>query len=382
METIYLDNAATTKPLAQLKEVYERYEQELWYNPSALYNVSAKANKALNDVRKTLLAGFGSTLHKCIFTGSGTEGANMVILRGISKKKHMNFVCGGAEHPCVEQSMKQWEAEGYEVRWIKPEQNGCVLPKNVADAVDEHTALVSVMHVNNETGAKNDIESIGALIKAKNQSTLFHSDGVQAYLKEKIVDCSNIDYYTVSAHKVHAHKGTGALFYKQNSPLKPYLLGGGQENGLRSATQDMLGILSFGRSTEYYMQNEMQIKEKLCRLREVFLEECKGLEQIEIISPIESGYYSNHILSVSILGVNGETLLHTLEAEGIYISIGSACSSKKGKSRIATALGLNDEVAQGIIRISFSHFNTKEEIKKTVASINKNMELLRKYKRY
>lgn len=380
MEKIYLDNAATTKPLDELKDVYRDYADSLWYNPSALYGESAKINALLNEVRETLLRGFG-TEHKCLFTGGGTEGANTVILRGAGKRKNMNFVCGGAEHPCVEQSFKQWEAGGCEVRYVKPDKSGHIDPERVASMVDENTVLASVAHVNNETGAKNDIEAIAARVKAKNKRTLFHSDGVQAYLKERVSNTANIDYYTVSAHKLHAHKGTGALFYLPSAPLKPYLLGGGQENGLRSGTQNVLGILSFGWAAEYFMRDIESIRSKYAALRAKLLALAGGMEQTVVVSPMEDEKACSHIVSLSFPGVSGETLLHTLEAEGICVSNGAACSSKKGRTRLAEALSLPDDVAQGMIRVSFSPFNTEQEIEKTMEALARNAALLRKYQR-
>jgi len=380
MEKIYLDNAATTKPLDELKEVYRDYAETLWYNPSALYGESAKVNALLNDVRGTLLRGFGAG-HKCLFTSGGTEGANTVILRGVGKRKQMNFVCGGAEHPCVEQSFKQREADGCEIRYIRPDQNGYIDPQSVASAVDENTVLVSIVHVNNETGAKNDIEMIAAKVKAKNKRTLFHSDGVQAYLKERVMNPANIDYYTVSAHKLHAHKGTGALFYLPGAPLKPFLLGGGQESGLRSGTQGVLGILSFGRAAEYFLREREEIKGKYAALRKKLLSLADSMNGVVVISPRDDKKACSHIVSLSFPGVNGETLLHTLEAEGIYISNGAACSSKKGRTRMAEALELDDEIAQGMVRVSFSPFNTEQEVEKTMEALARNAALLRKYKR-
>ncbi|MEA4853323.1 MAG: cysteine desulfurase family protein [Christensenella sp.] len=379
MESIYLDNAATTKPLAQCNEIYLRYAQKLWQNPSALYADAVSVQKEMDQAKETLLRAFGASGHKCFFTSCGTEGANTVILRGARKKKNMNYVCGGAEHPCVEESFRFLQNEGARVTFVKPQKNGVITPEAVASAVDEDTALVSIMHVNNETGAKNDIEAIAAAVKAKNPQALFHADGVQAYCKVRLRDTSNIDYYTVSAHKLHAHKGTGAVFLKSDAPLKPYLLGGGQENGLRSGTQNTLGIFSFATAVQYFM--EQVPPAHYAGLRARLLAECAGIADLVLLSPEKEEEACSHIVNLSVLGVRGETLLHTLEQDGICISTGSACSSKKGKSRIAKALSLTEQEAEGAIRISFSPFTTEEEICRAAASLRKNAEMLRKFTR-
>ncbi|BDF59338.1 cysteine desulfurase [Christensenellaceae bacterium] len=379
MQKIYLDNAATTQPLAECNDIYLKYAQELWQNPSALYADATRVQKEEDDAKAVLLRAFGASGHRCLFTSCGSESANMVILRGARIKKGMNYVCGGAEHPCVEESFKYLAQQGCPVTFLKPDRHGIITPEQVSEAVDENTALVSVMHVNNETGAKNDIEKIASAVKMKNPQALFHADGVQAYCKERLSNTAHIDYYTVSAHKLHAHKGTGAVFYRENAPLKPYILGGGQESGLRSGTQNTLGIFSFATAVCYFMENVTPAHFE--HLREVFLDACAKIPDIVVLTPQERGRSCLHILNLSILGVRGETLLHTLEARGICISTGSACSSKKGKSRIAKALSLTEEEAEGAIRVSFSPFTTQEEVLTAAKEIAKGAELLRRFKR-
>lgn len=379
MQEIYLDNAATTKPLEELNEVYAAYAKEGWKNQSALYAGATCVQKQIDNAKQTLLRAFHASGHKCFFTSCGSEGANTVILRGAKQKKAMRYVCGGAEHPCVEESFRALQSAGNDVAFVRTDKNGMVSPEAVADAVDENTALVSVMHVNNETGAKNDVERIAALVKAKNPQAMFHADGVQAFCREPLKNTANIDYYTVSAHKLHAHKGTGAVFYKDHTHLKPYILGGGQEGGLRSGTQNTLGILCFARAVEYFEQEADQAR--LWTLRRAFLEACERIPDVAVLSPSDEKDACAHIVNLSVLGVNGETLLHTLEAAGICISTGSACSSKKGRGRIGAALGLSDEEAAGAVRVSFSPFNTVDEVLTAAGEIEKNAATLRKFMR-
>ena len=374
---IYLDNAATTRPLKELAEIYARYADKLWLNPSALYAPAVDVQRELMRSAEALLNEFGSAEHECFFTGSGTEGANTVVLGGARKRKGMNFVAGGAEHPCVEESFKRLNEQGYEVKYVKPDCHGYISAGDVAAAVDENTALVSVMHVNNETGAKNDIAAMAAAVKAKCPKALFHSDGVQAFMREGLANTANIDYYTVSAHKLHAHKGVGAVFYKKNAPLKPYLLGGGQEGGLRSGTQNVLGILCFAEAVRRLSGGF----DALGKLRQALVSRLDGMEGVSIISPREEGRYCRQIVNASFEGVNGETLLHSLEAEQVYISTGSACSSKKGKSRFAKMLGVHQSIADGAVRLSFSPFNTVEEVERACDAIEEKLKVLRKFKR-
>ncbi|MGI6153282.1 MAG: cysteine desulfurase family protein [Christensenellaceae bacterium] len=378
---IYLDNAATTQPLAGFEAEYSKYTKELWYNPSALYLPALSVEKMVQETREKLLKNFAADGYKCFFTAGGTEGANTVIFGGAKKKKNMNYVCGGAEHPCVLESFRMLEETGHDVRYIKPRPDGYIDAEDALALVDGNTALVSIVHVNNETGAKNDVARIAQMVKQKNAAALFHSDGVQAFLKEPVMRTEGIDYYTVSAHKLHALKGTGAVFYKSGAPLKPYLIGGGQEGGLRSGTQNTLGILSFAYAADYFTKHSHDISEKYKSLRRTLIDGCSRIEDAVLVSPKEEERACSHIVSLSFPGVAGETLMHTLEAKGIYISTGSACSSKKDKSRIRDALSLPGEVADGMVRVSFSFFNTEDEVWKTVEELEKNVKLLRKYKR-
>ncbi len=373
METIYLDHAATTRPLAQLTSFYGAYACEGWQNPSALYAPAVDVQKQLEEARKHLLTLFGAQGHKCFFTSCGTESANTVILRGFKQRKNINFVCAMGEHPCVEESFRFLEQSGQEVRYVRPDEWGGMAAERVADAVDENTALVSVMHVSNETGALNDIVGIARAVKQRNPQALFHSDGVQAFGKQRLTGTEQIDFYTVSAHKLGAFKGTGAIFAKPQ--IKPLLLGGGQEGGVRSGTQNTLGILAFDAAVRHFEKNAFAPE----GLKDYF-RTCVDAAVEDVIWNAPSNG-CEHIVSVSFPGVNGETLLHMLEQDGIYISTGSACSSKKGKGRIATALGWDDVRAAGSVRISFGPSNTREQIPIVTEKIKQAVQTLRRFQR-
>jgi cysteine desulfurase len=217
MREIYLDNAATTRPLASLREVLEAYMQDGWHNPSALYAPAVFDAGRMEAAREQIKKGFAHM--EAFFTSSGTEADVAVILGGARKQKSMHYITTQVEHAAVYQAMTRRAEEGSEVTYIKPDRHGMVRPEDVAREVRADTVLVSVMHVNNQTGAVNDIAAIARAVKAQNSRALFHSDGVQAYLRVREPDITNIDYYTVSAHKIHGLKGAGAVFYKKGLPL-------------------------------------------------------------------------------------------------------------------------------------------------------------------
>jgi len=237
---------------------------------------------------------------------------------------------------------------------------------------------VSIMHVNNQTGAVSDIAGIARRVKAKNRNALFHSDGVQAYMRKALGDASDIDYYTVSAHKIHGLKGVGAVFYKKGAPLKALIPGGGQEKNLRSGTENTLGIAAFAHAAENYLEQKQEYAGRLKELKEVFLGEAGSLSDMEVLSPADG---ADHIVCLLINGVRGEVLLHALEEQKIYISTGAACTSKKGISRAALGLGLSRAEADAVVRVSFCPYNTKEETAAAAQSLAQAAGALRLFTR-
>lgn len=374
---IYLDNAATTQPLAHLPALASEYSLDQWFNPSALYGLAVHVREILETCRRQLQAAFGFGAHRLVFNSGGTEGANTVLKAGIPRRKDTNVVIGGFEHPCVEESAKRLPAQGFELRHVPCDSHGRIHMEDVVAVMDEKTALVGVMHVNNETGACNDIAAMAAAVKRKNPRTLFFSDGVQAFLRTDPVDVSQIDYYTVSAHKIHALKGCGALFHLPRTPLKPFLDGGGQEGGLRSGTENVFGILAFCEAVRFFGEHA----ERLCRQREeqyaLLWDTLSGIEDAVFLTPAMAEHRCSHIVCVSFLGIRGETLMHCLEEEDVFVSTGSACSSKKGKSRMESALGIDAAVAEGAIRISLGAFNTLEDVERATEAIGRQVKRLR-----
>ena len=368
---IYLDNAATTKPSKALLPLFSAHVESEWKNPSAMYPPAVAAERQLRAARETLAGAVHADPAGVVFTSGGTEGANTAILRGsrAAGEKKLHFITSAYQHPCVYECFRALETAGHSVDYIRPRADGKIHPEDVAEKVREDTALVSVMHVNNETGAVNDAAGIAAAVKAKNSGTAVHADGVQGYGKCPLdFGGSALDYYTASAHKLHGLKGTGVLFYKKNAPLKPYLLGGGQEKGLRSGTENTFGIFAFARAVEEYMAHREEWVAHMAALKAYLLDKLSDIPDMRIFSPTDG---APHILNLAFPGMRGEVLLHLLEQKKIYISTGSACSShkKRAGSRVHQALGVPADITQGVVRLSFCPENTEEEMETAAAAI-------------
>ena len=373
--SIYMDNAATTRPLTELAELANEHIRDKWYNPSAMYGPAVDEERRLTRARQMVMASVRAK--NAVFTSCGTESANAVIFGGYKRRgsRPLHFVTSVYEHPCVYESFRTLEERGNDVDYISPGSDGRVSPASVAEKVREDTALVSVMHVNNETGAVNDICAIAKAVKEKNPNTVFMSDGVQGYIKAPFdMAKSRVDFYTASAHKLHAPKGTGVIFYQDSAP-HAYLIGGGQESGLRSGTENTMGIEMFAYAADDFFKNRDEIMQGIADVRSALLTGLADVENVVMLSPEGA---SPHILNLSFPGIRGEVLLHLLEQEGIYISTGSACSSKKGRiSRAHQAMKLDELVAEGSVRISFSRFNTTDEAQTAARAIKNALSKFR-----
>ena len=377
---IYLDNAATTKPASCLNELFSHYCAHIWQNPSALYLPAIRVEQKINAARELLK----KIIHapEAIFTSCGTEASNTIIFNGWQKHgaSKMHFITSAYEHPCVYECFRLLEQQGHRVDFIKPGKSGIISPQSVAELVCDNTALVSIMHVNNETGAINDICAIANAVKEKNPQTLFYSDGVQAYLRIPFdMMSSKIDYYTASAHKIHGLKGTGILFFKKNVPLKAFLLGGGQEKTLRSGTENTFGILCFAEAAKDFLSNHEQKIAHMAALKKRLYELLKKANGAVCISPANA---APHILNMAFEGMRGEVLLHLLEKDGIYIATGSACSSKKRSFRVHESIGLSPVLSECAVRFSVCPDNTIEEIEytaeKTISALQKFQGFIRR----
>ena len=364
---IYFDNAATTKPDVKSLKQAEKYLIEDFYNPSALYVEGHNVNLDLKQAAINILSPIADVNNfSVIFTSCGTEADNQAIFCG---GKRGNVVTTLGEHSAIYSAVNEIKQRGIEVRFAKLNSDGSVDIEHLLSLIDAKTSLVSVIHVNNETGAINDIAQIAKLVKEKNQYTLFHSDGVQAYGKIPFRITSGIDLYSIGAHKIGGIKGCGALIKKKNLVLKPFIYGGGQQQGLRSGTENIFGIKCF----EYAAYNRFaELNENYENVKKINDLIRKGLDRslFEIISPSNGSPY---ILTVSAVGLRGETIMHEADDSGLIIGTGSACSSNANKrySRVILACGYDENIADGVLRLSFSPENTPNEAQDAVEILNR-----------
>ena len=371
---IYLDNAATARPDGAAVEQASVYLTERFFNPSAKYKESVKLTAELTSARDTVKAALGSSAGKVIFTASGSEADNTAIFCHTGKGK---CVTTEGEHAAVLSSFAELKRRGVPTDFAKIDAHGKVNVDDFLSKIDRDTAFVSVMHVNNETGAINDVNKIAQEVKKIAPDCVFHSDGVQAFCKIETHLDGAIDLYSVSAHKIGALKGTGALYVSDKTSVSPLVFGGGQEGGLRSGTENVFGIRCMQFAVE---ARQKTLIEQAARLAAVKRRAAEYLEQNDflIISGEDSSPY---ILSVSAGPVRGEVLLHMLEEAGVLVGTGSACSSKNRFSHVVKACGYADGVADGVLRLSFSYQTTENEVltatDKLVECANKLKKIMR-----
>ncbi len=363
---IYYDNAATTKVYDECVEILTEYNQNRYFNPSALYKEASDIKLLIDSARESIKKRLRAPEGNLYFTSSGSEADNTALF-GVRKQKGQTVIVGEGEHDAVYNSALQLKNDGYTVEFAPIKSNGQIDVEKLGDMLNPDVCLVSVMHVSNETGAINDLESISALIKERAPRAIFHSDGVQAYGKIDInLRASGVDMYTISGHKIHAPKGVGALWIKKGVTVRPLIFGGGQEGGFRSSTENVAGIMAFKTASDRIFGNfeennstKSQIKEYL----KAYI--CQNVADTVVLSPDDG---ASHILTLAFKNLRGEVLLHALEKKCVLVGIGSACSSHR-ESRFKKLLNLDGEHRDGIVRLSFSEFNTLDEAKEAVKII-------------
>ncbi len=364
---IYFDNAATTRPNGECLKKAEKYLYNDYFNPSALYAEGYSVQLALREARKNIIENIAdSERFDLIFTSCGTEADNTAIFGGA---KRGNVVTTAGEHSAVYACMNELKQRGTEVRLAALNADGSVNTDSLLSLVDEKTSLVSVIHVSNETGAVNDIARLAAAVKRKNKYTLFHSDGVQAYGKIPFRLTCDIDMYSVSAHKIGGIKGCGALIKRKNLIIKPYIFGGGQENGLRSGTENVFGIKVFEYAAEARYAHIADDFKRVEALRALL----KSRLDKSLFTEISGENCSPYILTVGADGLRGETILHEANDNGLIIGTGSACASneKKRYSRTILACGVGERLADGILRLSLCADNTEKEVLTAAEILNR-----------
>lgn len=366
---IYLDNSATTRPDPAVVESFQKSSEKFFANPSSLHQLGGTAEKLLHTARQQAASILQTDPGEILFTSGGTEGNNIAI-KGIAfehQERGKHIITSAVEHPSVEETVFSLEKFGFEITVLPVSEEGVVSVSDVEEAIREDTILVSIMHVNNETGAIQPVEAIGEVLK-KYPKLFFHVDAVQSIGKVPLdIKGAGIDLCTFSGHKIHGLKGTGLLYVNKQTALFPLFHGGGQERGLRSGTENVAGAVSFVKALRLIGENYKQKYHLLVKMHDFLWEEMEKIDGVIINSPKEG---APHILNVSVPGIKPEVIIHMLGEQGIYISTKSACSSKeKDESKILAACGLPREIAISGLRISLSYHNTMEEMEKTVKAL-------------
>ena len=381
-DTVFFDNASTTKIMPEIVDELSQFTSEYYFNPSALYNNVYKTHDSskptLETMRKSLLACLGGENGKIIFTGSATEASNLALFGSVKKNTRKILVSMG-EHPSVYNSALELKARGYDVVSVNLDKTGIVDINDFERKMTSDVDLVSIMHVSNETGAINDILSLVEIAKSVNPKVIFHCDGVQAFGKIEVnVDDLGVDMYTISAHKIYGSKGVGALYLKNTVSLKPIIFGGGQESGLRSGTENMLGIYTLYRASQIVTSNLEVNYKKIANLKKLFLDKLGQTNLKYTIHSFEDN--SPYIVSISFAGCRAETLLNMLgDYDNIFVGNGSACSAKKSGNRVLESMGVQKSEIEGNLRISFGIYNTPEEVEYLVEKLNERVSAYLKH---
>lgn len=365
---IYLDNSATTRQYPEVTREMLRYMDEFYGNPSSLYQLGVDSEKAVKKARTALQKAIGMEDGRVYFTSGGTEADNMAIFGAARalKRRGRRIVTTAVEHPAVLECCKELEKQGFEVIYVGVDRNCRLDIDALRSAVNDETILVSMMHVNNEAGTIMPVNEVKQIMKEKDAPGIFHCDAVQSFGKLQL--CSDADVISVSGHKIHGPKGTGAICIREGVNIPAFICGGGQESGKRSGTENVPAIAGFGLAAELSEHGRRESSASMAQMRQRLISQLTAsLDDIVINSPETAGENAGEccssLLNISFLGTRGEVLLHTLEQDGIYVSTGSACSSnKKGQSHVLKAMGLKDKEIEGTLRFSFGRMNSIEEI--------------------
>lgn len=377
MESIYLDNSATTPLCDEAAKKMEYVAKNIYGNPSSLHTLGMNAEKEIEEARKNIFSAMGASKYgkvkpqMLVFTSSGTESNNLALIGAATAKERRRggkIIVGETEHPSVTETAKYLSSLGYNVVFI-PSPKGVWDKEKYLSELTQDTILVSAMLVNNETGAINNIKEIADAAREKNPEVLVHCDAVQGFLKTPEPLASfPADLITVSSHKIGGPKGVGALFVREkvltSKGIVPVIHGGGQEYGLRSGTENTIGIAGFGAAAkigEKTLAEELEKFSRLRKLAENIISE--KLPEIKINTPLCR--HADHIISLTIPGIRSETMLHFLSSRGIYVSSGSACSSNTGhKSHVLLSYGMSENEADSTIRVSLGKCNNESDIEK------------------
>jgi len=377
-----LDNAATTRSFDSAAAAVLQAMTEGFANPSALYASALETEKKLAEAERLVAELMGSPGYGVIFTSGGTESNNLALWGSLPEGRAARCVTTGMEHPSVSQVFDEMERRGHTVTRLGV-RGGRVDLDELADAMSQGCDILSVMHVNNETGAVQDLESIGRIARTVCPGVVFHADGVQAFCRMPLrLPTAGVDLYAISAHKIHGPKGVGALLMSPRVRLRPQLFGGGQQKEIRPGTQNVPGILGFQAAALEWKQKGMQFRQDLRAMKLRLWEGIREAVPDAVCNGPAPEEGAPHILSVGFSAIRGETLLHALEEDGFCVGTGSACSShRKTVSSALLAQGVPREIAQSTVRLSLGMFNTMEEMDAAAEAIGRQAARLRRFQR-
>ena len=381
----YFDNSATTRCYPEVAEIVVKTMTEDFGNPSAMHLKGVEAEKYVREAAQTLAKILKVNEKEIIFTSGGTESNNLALFGGAdaNKRSGNHIITTSVEHAAVGQPAERLEQMGYEVTIVPVDHRGVVQLEALEKALRPDTILVSTMYVNNEVGAVMPVEEIAKLVHEKSPKALYHVDAIQAFGKYRIYPKkAGIDMLSVSSHKIHGPKGVGFLYINEKARIQPQILGGGQQAGMRSGTDNVPGIAGLGVAAKMVYTDFDKKIEHMYQLKERLAEGFLKLPDVRL-NGMEIREGAPQILSASFLGVRSEVLLHTLEEKGIYVSAGSACSSHKRKAAgTLSAMGMEAAQRESTLRFSFSEENTFEEVDYVLEVIGQVLPILRRYSRH
>lgn len=375
---VYFDNAATTKVYPEVKELMIKILEEDYGNPSSLHMKGVEAEKYIKEATARIATELKCQEKEIVFTSGGTEANNFALIGGAMahRRAGKHIITTNIEHASVSATLEFLVNEGYEVSYVGVDEKGIVNLEELRSALREDTILVSVMYVNNEIGSIQPIEEITKIVKSNNPQTLIHVDAVQAFGKLRFSPKRlGVDLLSISGHKIHGPKGSGALYIKDKTLIRPTMYGGGQQKSMRSGTENVPAIAGMGLATELMYKNHDNKMEYIRNLKNTFIDKVTKLENV-----YDNSGEAPHIASITFVGIRSEVMLHALEDKGIYVSSGSACSSNKANiSGVLKAINLPKERLESTLRFSFCETNTIEEIEYTVKCIEEILPVFRRY---
>ena len=377
MEIRYFDNAATTRLDGDLLPIIQKYNTEKYFNPSALSGFSTEVARDILTARENIADLIGANFYEITFVSCGSEGDNMAML-GCLKGYNGNIVTSQVEHAAVYNTAMYLKSKGVEVRFVDLLPDGRADPESLVKLVDKDTQFVCLMYVNNETGAINDIKTLCQSVKKINEKCLFICDGVQSFGKIKVnVKNLGVDFFIASGHKINAPKGIGFVYRKKNIHVSPLIRGGGQENGMRSGTENVANIMAFSAAATGAVgkidENTSKFKEIRNNILNIVYQNCQ-----DFYVATEDEYCSPNILTLFFADIKTEVLLHMMEKFGFVFGTGSACSSKNKTSRVITSLKVDKRYKEGMVRISFDKYSTVSNAREFAKCLAECVNNLRK----